>query len=167
MSLYGGDMAEDVEIRKLLIQFCRKVSKKKSEALSDHGVTNILCWSIVSNQNEKKLSHGAPARTLGGGSGVSMGSSLDKRQTTFWTKHSRGLGIISLDIQEAGHQIFHFNRSLSLDHIRSSIILSRYPPSYRSIVLANHLLATYLSQIFPTPTCKRHINVRTSTHNGF
>ena len=109
-------------LRKLLIQFCRKVSKKKSEALSDHGVTNILCWSIVSNQNEKKLSHGAPARTLGGGSGVSMGSSLDKRQTTFWTKHSRGLGIISLDIQEAGHQIFHFNRSLSLDHIRSSII---------------------------------------------
>ena len=51
-------MAKDkiVEIRKLLIQFCRKVSKKKSEAsaLSDHGVTIILCWFRASVKTEMK-----------------------------------------------------------------------------------------------------------------
>ena len=57
LCLFYGQKNKIVEIlRKLLIQFCRKVSKKKlkASALSDHGMTIILCWSRASVKSEMK-----------------------------------------------------------------------------------------------------------------
>ena len=56
LCLFYGQINKIVEIRKLLIQFCRKVSKKKlkASALSDHGMTIILCRSRASVKSEMK-----------------------------------------------------------------------------------------------------------------